>query len=77
MLARNQPTSYQEQITQEQMARARRAALQQRVTRGLLRRIPSERDRGAVPGATLRMRRPTTDRLAPDERPTEIELVAI
>ncbi|HYV45820.1 MAG TPA: hypothetical protein VFA20_13220 [Myxococcaceae bacterium] len=58
------------------MARARRVALQQRVTQGLLRqRKGSEKDRGAVPGATLRIRHPI-ERLSPDERPTEIAVLA-
>lgn len=63
------------QVAQTAMARARRAALQQRVTQGLLSKRGSEKDRGAVPGATLRIRHPI-ERLSPDERPTEIAVLA-
>ncbi|HEY8206104.1 MAG TPA: hypothetical protein VIG99_01395 [Myxococcaceae bacterium] len=58
------------------MARARKVALRQRLTQELLRRVRSERDRGAVPGVTLRIRHPI-EVLAPDERPTEVELLAV
>jgi len=63
------------QAAEAAMARARRAALRQRVTQGLLKKKGSEKDRGAVPGATLRIRHPI-ERLSPDERPTEIAVLA-
>jgi hypothetical protein len=63
------------QAARAAMARARRAVLQEQVTQGLLKkRVKSETDRGAVPGATLRIRHPA-DRLAPDQRPTEIAVL--
>jgi hypothetical protein len=60
---------------QAAMARARRVALQQRVTQGLLKQARSGQDR-AMPGVTHRIRHPI-ERLAPDERPTEIELLPV
>jgi len=61
---------------QAAMARAHRAALQQRVTQGLLKQVNPVKDRGAMPGVTQRIRHPI-ERLALDERPTEIELIPV
>ncbi len=76
LAARTASQKRQALAAQAAMERARRAALRQRVTQGLLKQVQSQRDRGAVPGVTMRIRHPM-ERLSPDERPTEVEMLVV